>query len=139
MSMPAIFFVADPATAAKVRLNHALPPENVAERALMDTLKLSTLWTILAGTNEDPVELMDKFTQIYSTSEEWIHQIPGELVSQLASATDSHIQAAASRWVQTDEMLGCEASEAVDLLSDVRRVARRSQELRQPLFLYASL
>jgi hypothetical protein len=139
MSMPAIFFVSDRATAEQVELNHSLPPENVAERSLMDTLKLSTLWTIVSGSEDDPVELMDRFTDIRSSDEEWTNQIPDELVTLLAGATDLEIRDAAARWIQTDEMMGSNASEAIDLLADVQRVARRAVELRQPLFLYLSL
>ncbi len=139
MSMPAIFFVSDRATAEQVELNHSLPPENVAERSLMDTLKLSTLWTIMSGSEDDPVELMDRFTDIRSSDEEWTNQIPDELVTLLAAATDLEIRDAAARWIQTDEMMGSNASEAIDLLADVQRVARRAVELRQPLFLYMSL
>jgi len=118
MSMPAIFFVSDRATAEQFRLNHSLPPENVAERAAVDTLKLSTLWTIIESSNDDPVELMDRFTEIRSTDEEWTNQIPDELVSRLAGATGSDLRAAAASWIQTDEMIGCDVSEAVDLLTD---------------------
>jgi hypothetical protein len=139
MSMPAIFFVSDRAAAEQVRLNHSLTPENVAERASVDTLKLSTLWTIMAGSNDDPVELIDRFTEIRSSDEEWTNEIPEEFVTRLATATDSDLQSAATRWIETDEMVGCDVSDAMDLLTDVRRVARRAQQTQQPMFLYASL
>jgi hypothetical protein len=139
MSMPAIFFVSDRVTAECVRLNHALTPENVAERSSMDTLKLSTLWTIMAKSHDDPVELMDQFTKIRSSDGEWTNEIPQEFVTRLATATDSDLQSAATRWITTDEMEGCDVSDAMDLLIDVRRVASRAQQTRQPMFLYASL
>jgi hypothetical protein len=139
MSMPAIFFVSDRATADQVRLNHSLPPENVAEQTSVDTLKLSTLWTIMAGSADDPVELMDRFTDIRSSEEEWTNEIPEHLVTLLATATDSDLKSAATRWIETDEMAGCDVSDAMDLLIDVRRIARRAQQVRQPMFLYASL
>src|SRR5262249_10868181 len=110
-----------------------------AERASVDTLKLSTLWTIIAASNDDPVELMDRFAEIRSADEEWTNEIPEEFVTRLATATDSDLQAAATRWIETDEMVGCDVSDAMDLLIDVRRIARRAQQTRQPMFLYASL
>ena len=137
--MPAIFFVSDRTTAGQVSLNHSLPPQDVAERSFVDTLKLSTLWTIMAGSNDDPIELMDQFPEIRSTDEEWTNEIPEDLVTLLSTATDSDLKSAAMRWIETDEMLGYETLEAVDLLIDVRRVARRAREAKQPLFLYLSL
>ena len=139
MSMPAIFFVADRTTAEQVRLNHSLPKESVAEWGSVDTLKLSTLWTILTGGSEDPVELMDRFTEVRSSEEEWTHQIPEELVIRLATASPSELSGAAERWVQTEEMSGWSASDGLEVLTDVQRVARRAQQLQQPLFLYTSL
>ena len=139
MSMPAIFFISDRATAEQFRLNHSLTPEKVAERASMDTLKLSTLWAIMAASNDDPVELMERFTKIRSTDEEWTNELPEEFVAHLATATDSGLQAAATHWIETDEMVGCDISDAMDLLIDVRRVACRSQQTHQPMFLYACL
>src|SRR5262245_13108921 len=132
MSMPAIFFVSDRATAESVELNHSLPAEDVAERSAMDTLKLATLWTILTGSADDPVELMERFTEVRSSESEWTNQLPDDFVALLAGASDSEIGDAAARWIETDEMMGWKVSEAIDLLGDVRRVAKRAQESRQP-------
>jgi hypothetical protein len=140
MSMPAIFFVSDLATAEQFELNHSLPAQDVAELSSVDTLKLSTLWTILAQSDDDPVELMDRFTEIrYSDEDSWTNEIPQELVDRLATATDSDLQSAAKHWIETDEMLGWDVAEAVDLLAEIRRMALRAQDERCPLFLYLSL
>ena len=139
MSMPAIFFVSDRPTAERLELNHTLPPEDVSEWKSLDTLTLSTLWTIMNGSDDDPVALMDRFAEIRSSEEEWTYQIPDELVSILARATPSELNGATERWVQTEEMSGWSPSDGLEVLTDVQRVARRAQQLQKPLFLYTSL
>ncbi|MEQ1841864.1 MAG: hypothetical protein ABL994_15775 [Verrucomicrobiales bacterium] len=137
--MPAIFFVSDHVTAEQFELNHSLPAQDIAEMSSVDTLKLSTLWAVMAESDDDPVELMDRFIDIRSSDDEWTNEVPEELVGRLAAATDSELQSAAMRWIETDEMVGCELAEAVYLLTEVRRIARSAQEAQRPLFLYVSL
>jgi hypothetical protein len=139
MSMPAIFFVSDYAAAEQFRLNHSLSGEDVAERSSVDTLKLSTLWAIMADRNDDPVELMDRFAEIRSSDSDWTNEIPEEFVNRLATATDMDLHRAATLWIETEEMAGCDVSDALDLLTDIKRVACRAHQTRRPMFVYVSL
>jgi hypothetical protein len=135
--MPAIFFTASDAAAKDVHLNHTLPQEDVAELSSVDTLKMSTLWTIIDDQRWDE-KLMDEFEEIYSTESEWLHRIPDALTKKIALLEDSRVEQISKPWAETEEMM-CEPSEAAELIRIIGGVARRSIETHRSLFLYTSL
>ena len=135
--MPAIFFTASDSVASSVRLNHSLPVEDVAELGGIDTLKMSTLWAILDSKEWDDA-LLDEFTELYSSSSEWLNRIPDTLTAKIAVLADAQLDSISARWAQTDEM-ACEASDATDVIGAIRPIAARAIERRQGFFLYLSL
>ena len=91
MSMPAIFFTADAATAKAFHLNHKLPASDVAELSSVDTLKMSTLWAILDGKPWN-VNSLDAFDEIYATESEWLYRVPDTLTQKIAILDDSRLE-----------------------------------------------
>ena len=137
MSMPTIFFTAAEAAAAQLDLNHDLPPEDVHECGGVDVLKLSTLWAIIDGRDWDPA-IIRAFGQIKSTNSEWTYSIPADLTQKIASVEGVELERVTKAWSATDEM-ACSPGDAMALLSDIARVARRALETQRQLFLYTCL
>lgn len=135
--MPAIFFTASDDEAAKVELNHSLPPDDVVEFGGVDTLKLSTLWAIIAGKEWD-VSSMAEFKTLKSTDSEWTHRLPDELTQKIATIHGMELERVAKEWSATEEM-GCSPAEAKELLMESSGAARRAIQTQQGLFLYTCL
>jgi hypothetical protein len=137
MSMPAIFSTASEDQAAEVELNHSLPPDDVLERANVDTLKLSMLWAIIDDREWD-VDLMDMFKDVKSTQSEWTHRVPNELTHKIAGIEDPELGRVASELSTTEEM-SCSPTEAKELLMEIASIAQRAIQTQRALFLYTCL
>ena len=135
--MPAIFFVASEAAAAQVTLNHDLPPGDVIECGGVDTLKLSTLWSIMDHTDWDPA-MLRAFSEMKSTRSEWTYGMPADLTQKLASLAGDDLVRVSEAWSATDEM-ACSPAEAQELLRDLAPLARRALQTQRQLFVYTSL
>ncbi len=71
----------------------------------MDQVKMGTLYAILTQTDYDPAFMLTEESFLYSVSEDgpWVQLVPEEMVTRLASITESQIPAIASEWGNTEE------------------------------------
>lgn len=137
MSMPTLFFTAAGDDARSVRLNHALPPEDVEELGDIDSLKMSILWALIDGRDWD-VDMPDQFAEVYSASDECLHRLPHELVHRLLKLDPVGTDAAAAAWAETEEM-ACEPAEARAVIEAAIRIASRAESTKRGMFLYSCL
>ena len=110
-----------------------------AEYRNLTGLEFGILWAMLEGEawNLDKHDLVH--VHFGDDGETWLMLFPERLVELLANIEDSQLANVAQRWSEIEELSLWTPKDTLDVLTDVRRLALRSQETGIGLYLWGSL
>lgn len=77
------------------------------------------------------------FECVLDEGESWIHVVPEELVAELARVED--VDALVDVWGRSEALSRAEPGSLVEVVSELRRLARQARAERKPLLLWFSL
>jgi hypothetical protein len=107
----------------------------------VDTVKLTTLHSILSA--EAFKDLLAQYNPIASASEDgpWVFVLPADLVARLAGLDDTEITDTAARWGNTEEFQldGWSQTNVTDVLRGMAHLARQASAQEKRIFVWMSL
>lgn len=138
MSLLAAIFVSSDEDAA----TYDSTPERFGERGEykdFTPLELSTLWSIMRGTEWDG-DMMDEFACLLEIDggERLVHSLPPAMVSELAALPPDRVASVTSAWASTEEM-DCNPEDIRPIVDDLIRLARIARESSRGVYLWNSL
>jgi hypothetical protein len=83
--------------------------------------------------------MLEEFEEVsINEKEQWIWKIPDDFVETLNSIDESEIRRASEEWSKAKDSI-FDLETALVLIGGMRRVAKRAQLAKQPMYLYLSL
>ncbi len=104
-------------------------------------LEAAAMLKVIRESPDDRVKIMDEFTLLTpEDAEEWIMSVPDDMIKLLASAHESKINDWAAECAEiTKEELHWKASDFVELLADLSKLARAATAENMNMYLWNSL
>ncbi len=140
MSILSDFFIADDSSTPKYDCGSHFPAEDRCQFKSITTLEAAGILSVIRG-GEDCIELLDEFQLLTpQDAEEWIHRVPVDMTSALATLDDSQMPDIAQRCADlTAEELGWSPDDFQDVLYQLRTLARRALDTGKTMYLWNSL
>jgi hypothetical protein len=140
MSLLSDFFIATEIDAPTYAGDPGFPAGDRVQLNGITPLEAASLLAALRG-GGDSVEMISEFPLLTPQDAQALTMgVPEDFVSRLAALPESSVPEIAGRFADiTAEELGWSAEEAGSMVAELRMLARRSTEMRTPMFLWNSL
>lgn len=136
MGVLAEFFVADEPEALAYDADSALPESHRVLYKRLTELELGTLYHITLGKEVDDDTFYDfRLVKSVDDGEQLTTELLPDLVARLAGATNDELRAWAEGWGRTEE-IQVEGEEILQVLEDLRRLARLAQAESKQVYLW---
>jgi hypothetical protein len=134
------FFIAEKGTIPDYDGERDFPSEDRCQFRSITPLETAGILSVLRG-GGDPVALLDAFPVLpRQDTEQWTMSVPEEMTEALAALDDSQIHDVAGRCSDiTTEELGWSPAEFLEVVVQLRKLARRSVDQNKSIYLWNSL